>query len=147
MERKDFISKFGLSLAAVCAGCAFASCGSTPKSDEPQPSSGKGIASGQQVFAVNLDTDLINAGEFQVTSGVILVRLKQGNTTDAFTAVQVACTHQGTFINYNLNQGKFICPNHGSQFSNNGNVLLGPATLPLQLYNVNITGNMLTVTG
>jgi Rieske Fe-S protein len=147
MERKEFISKLGLSLAAVCAGCAFASCGTPPRSDEPQPQQNGPIGTGQQVMSLNLDTDLKNAGEFQVNSGVILVRLKAGNTADAFTAVQVACTHQGTSINYNLGQAKFICPNHGSQFSNNGSVLLGPATLPLRQYNIQINGSTLIVTG
>jgi cytochrome b6-f complex iron-sulfur subunit len=146
MERKDFISKLGLGLAAVCTGCAFASCGSAPKSDDPKPNSNGPIGSGQQVMSVNLATDLKNAGEFQVTSGVILVRLKAGNTPDAFTAVQVACTHQGTSINYNLGQAKFICPNHGSQFGDNGSVLLGPATLPLRQYNIQINSSSLIVT-
>ena len=147
MERKEFITKLGMGLAAVCAGCALASCGSAPKSDDPKPNTGNNNnpGSGQQYFSVNLDNDLKNPGEFQVNSGIILVRLAAGNTADAFTAVQVACTHQGTSINYNLGQGKFICPNHGSQFANNGAVLLGPATLPLKEYNVNIAGNILTV--
>lgn len=146
MERKEFITKLGIGLAAVCAGCAMASCGSVPKNDDPVPSAGNNDGGGQQFFSVNLDNDLKVPGAFQVNSGIILVRLAAGNTPDAFTAVQVACTHQGTPINYNLGQGKFICPLHGSQFANNGAVLLGPATLPLKEYKVNIAGNMLTVT-
>ena len=147
MERKEFIAKLGMGLAAVCAGCALASCGSIPKNDDPTPNTGNNNngGGGQQFFSVNLDTDLKTLGAFVVNSGIILVRLAAGDTADAFTAVQVACTHQGTPINYNLGQGKFICPLHGSQFANNGAVLLGPATLPLKEYNVNITGNMLTV--
>lgn len=148
MERKDFLSKLGIGMAAVCAGCSLYSCGSDPKND-PAPNNSGGTtpppAGGTNVFNLNLDTDLKNIGDFKVASGVILVRLAAGATASAFTAVQVACTHQGTSINYNTAQGKFICPNHGSQFSTDGAVLLGPAASALKVYNVVVSGSTLTV--
>ncbi len=151
MERKEFLSKLGISLAAVCAGCSMASCGSTPKQDDPTPSNGTGNTgagsnNGTGLLSADLATELKNAGEFKVANGIILVRLTQGSTLSAFTAVQVACTHQGVSINWNSAQGKFICPAHGSQFNAQGAVLQGPATLALKEYQVNITGNNLTVT-
>ncbi|CAM3629322.1 ubiquinol-cytochrome c reductase iron-sulfur subunit [Mucilaginibacter galii] len=149
MERKDFLSKLGITMAAVCTGCSLYSCGSDPKND-PTPGNGGGTTnppptSGSTLFNVNLDSELKNIGDFKVASGVILVRLAAGSVSSAFTAVQVACTHQGTSINYNTAQGKFICPNHGSQFSTGGAVLLGPATTALKAYTVAITGSNLTV--
>jgi len=149
MERKDFLSKMGIGIAAVCAGCSLYSCGSDPK-DEPTPGTGGGTvnpppSNGTNIFNLNLDSDIKNIGDFKVASGVILVRLAAGATAFAFTAVQVACTHQGTSINYNAAQGKFICPNHGSQFSTDGAVLLGPAASALKVYNVVVSGSTLTV--
>jgi cytochrome b6-f complex iron-sulfur subunit len=150
MERKEFLSKLGITLAAVCAGCSLYSCGSDPKND-PAPGTDGGTtnpppAGGSNILSANLDSEMKNIGDFKVAGGVILVRLAAGATASAFTAVQVACTHQGTSINYNAAQGKFICPNHGSQFSTGGAVLLGPASTALKLYNVTVNGSALTVT-
>jgi len=86
-------------------------------------------------------------GDVQVNSGVILARIASGNSASAFTAVQVACTHQGTSINYIAAQNQFVCPLHGSIFSTSGSVIQGPAASSLKKYAINITGSTLTVTG
>lgn len=143
MERQEFLAKLGISLAAVCIGCNLTSCGSDAKSDDPTPTPDPGT---DPIISANLDTEIKNIGDFKVAGGVILVRLAQGNTADSFTAVQVACTHQGTSINYNTAQGKFICPNHFSEFNTAGAVLKGPAVTALKKYTVAITGSALTIT-
>jgi cytochrome b6-f complex iron-sulfur subunit len=147
MERQEFLSKLGIGLATVCAGCSLVSCGG--KSGNPGPSTGNATpppAKGSgNLFSADLNTQLVNAGDSTVQQGVILVRIASGNTADAFTAVQVACTHQGNSIGYNTGQGIFICPAHGSEFSKTGAVVQGPATLSLQKYTVTITGSTLTV--
>ena len=147
MERHEFLAKLGIGMAAVCAGCSLVGCGS--KGSDPGPSTGGGApppAPGSgNVFSVNLASELTAVGSSKVASGVILVRLAAGNDEDAFTAVQVACTHQGTNINYNATQGIFICPNHGSEFNTNGTVVMGPATAALKHYTVDVDGDTLTV--
>jgi cytochrome b6-f complex iron-sulfur subunit len=143
MERKEFLSALSISLAVVCAGCSLSSCGSTPKSDDPAP--GTTPNTGTAVLTTNLSSNLINVGESVVSNGVIVVRLAQANVAASFSAVQVACTHQGVAVNYNTSQGIYICPSHGSKFGTTGNVLLGPATVALKQYTVNITGTTLTV--
>ncbi|WP_158825455.1 ubiquinol-cytochrome c reductase iron-sulfur subunit [Mucilaginibacter lacusdianchii] len=146
MNRQEFLTKFGISMAAVCAGCGIASCGSSPK-DDPTPSDNdNNNPPNGSLLSADLNSELKSTGDFKVASGIIIVRLATGNTADAFTAVQVACTHQGTAVNYNNAQGKFICPNHGSQFSTTGAVLLGPATTALKKYTVTVNGNTLNVT-
>jgi cytochrome b6-f complex iron-sulfur subunit len=146
MERKEFLSTFGVGLAAICTGCSLASCGSTPKSEDPVPNqNGTGTTGGSSLFTTNLDAEIKNIGEFKVSNGIILVRLAQANVASSFTAVQIACTHQGTPVNYNNAQGVFICPNHGSKFSTTGGVLLGPAATALKQYVVKVTGNTLSV--
>jgi cytochrome b6-f complex iron-sulfur subunit len=143
MHRQEFLSKLGISLAAVCIGCNLASCGSDVKSEDPTPNP---PTPGQTLATVDLNADLKNVGESITTNKIIIVRLTAGNSPASFTAVSVVCTHQGTSINYNPAQGKFICPNHGSQFSTTGSVLLGPAAIPLQEFKVAVTGSSLTVT-
>jgi len=146
MDRKDFLSSFGMGLAAVCAGGCLASCSkkdSTPGGGGPlPPPPPSGV-----LFTIDLTGEIKNVGESVTRSGVIVVRLATGTAVSAFTAVQVACTHQGTAINFNSTQGNFICPNHGSQFTTAGVVLNGPANSNLQKYNIAVTGNTLTVTG
>ena len=146
MERQEFLSKLGIGLVAVCVGCSLVSCGG--KSNDPSPSGGatnpppKGSGN---LFTADLSSQLPNIGDSIVQQGVILVRIAVGNTAAAFTAVQVACTHQGNSIGYNAGQGIFICPAHGSEFSKAGAVLQGPAALALQKYTVSISGSTLTV--
>lgn len=150
MERAEFLSKLGLGFAAVCAGCTIASCGS--KSSDPAPG---GVTVGGappppakgsgNLFTLDLGSQITNVGDSVVSNGVIVVRLAAGNSAASFTAVQVACTHQGTAIAYNEAQQRFICPAHGSEFSNSGAVLVGPAALPLHEYNISINNTTLTV--
>lgn len=147
MERKEFLGKLGVGLVAVCTGCGLASCGGS-KSSDPNPTPGgtpPPVGSGN-LLTLDLSSQLSTIGASKVQNGIILVRIADGNVPASFTAVQVACTHQGTAINYNNGQGIFICPLHGSEFSKTGQVLLGPAASPLQRYTVTIdSNNMLTV--
>jgi len=145
MERHEFLSKLGIGLVVACAGCSLVSCGS--KSSDPSvggapppPTKGTG-----RLFTVDLSSQLSNIGESVITDGVIVVRLAAGSEEDAFTAVQVSCTHRGTAIGYNAGQGIFICPAHGSEFSKTGAVVMGPASAALQQYKVDVDGTQLTV--
>ncbi|RFZ83260.1 Rieske (2Fe-2S) protein [Mucilaginibacter terrenus] len=140
MERQEFLAKFGLGLAAVCAGCGIASCGSGAKNSDPTPTPGSGA-----LFSVNLDSELLTVGSQKVSNGVIIARIAAGNSADSFSAVQVACTHEGTAIQYHGDQGIYICPLHGSEFSKTGAVVQGPAVASLKKYNVAINGTSLTV--
>ena len=144
MEREEFLSKLGLGVLLACTGCELVSCskkGDASPSGQSAPAPGSGT-----VFTVDLSNSMLNIGDVKVASGVILARIAAGNTASSFTAVQVACTHEGTSINYNQNQSIFICPLHGSQFSQTGQVLMGPAAMPLQKFTVSVTGNIATVT-
>jgi len=138
MERRKFISEVGLSVAGICAVCL----GACSKSNAPAG----GVGPANVNFSVDLNSSLLNVGNSVVQSGVIVVRLAAGNTASSFTAVQVSCTHEGSAINYNTGQGVFICPNHGSRFSTNGTVILGPASSNLRQYNISVVGNSLNVT-
>lgn len=144
MDRKEFLTTIRFSLMAVCGGACLASCSksdatSTPGTGTTTPPAGVN-------FAVDLGTEITNVGDSVAKNGVIVVRLATGSAVSAFTAVQLACTHQGTSIDFNKNKGNFVCPNHGSEFSTAGAVLNGPATASLKKYNIAVTGSTLTVT-
>lgn len=141
MEREEFISKLSLGILMACTGCSLVACGS--KKDDPVPNPG-GIpppAPGSgTVLTADLTSSLLNVGDSKSLNGVMLVRIETGNIASSFIAVQSSCTHQGTSIDYNVAQAKFICPNHGSQFSQTGQVLAGPAVTALQKYTVSVNG-------
>ncbi len=144
MDRKDFISTMGFTVAAVCTGC-LAACS---KSGGTSGGGTGGTNPPASVnFSLDLNNQLLNVGDVQVSNGVIVARIASGNTTSAFTAVQVACTHEGTSINYVAAQNQFVCPLHGSTFTTSGSVVVGPATRSLKKYTITITGTTLTVTG
>ncbi|MXV49861.1 Rieske 2Fe-2S domain-containing protein [Pedobacter sp. HMF7647] len=142
MKRDEFIKAFGIGVAAACTGCLAACKKSGSDSDGgPQPPTPPANIN----FSIDLNSEIKNIGESKVSNGVIVVRTGPTNDVSSFTAVQVACTHEGTSINYNANQARFICPNHGSQFATTGAVLLGPAATSLKVYNISIQGSTLTV--
>ncbi|PJJ83125.1 QcrA and Rieske domain-containing protein [Mucilaginibacter auburnensis] len=147
MERDEFLSKLGIGVLALCTGC-MASCGG--KSSDPSPSGGGGgtpapPSGSGTVFTADLNSEIKTIGASKSSNGVILVRIGADNVATSFTAVQIACTHEGTNINYSASDGKFICPLHGSQFSQAGAVLNGPAVVALKKYTVTISGTTLSV--
>ena len=144
MKRTEFLSTLSIGLAAACTGC-LAAC----SKDEPTPGGGTTpIPTPVGVnFNMDLNNDIKSVGDSKTTSGVIVVRLAATNLIASFTAVQVACTHQGTAIEYKAAQGQFVCPNHFSIFNNAGVVTTGPAVTNLKKFTIAITGTVLTVTG
>ena len=145
MEREEFLSKLGIGVLAVCTGCMSA-CSSNKSSDPTPTPPTPGGGGGTTLITADLNTELAALGASKTNNGVILARIATGNAATSFTAVQLACTHEGTSINYSAAQSRFICPLHGSQFSQTGSVLAGPAVIALKKYTVNVTGNTLTVT-
>lgn len=137
MERKEFLSNLGFTVAA-CACGALVSC--SKSSDNPG-----GGGNVDTPIEIDLATSLLTVGSSVTRSGIIIVRLADTNVATSFTAVDVACTHQGTSVFFSTASNTFVCPNHGSEFSTNGSVLQGPASRGLAKYDIVITGNTLAV--
>lgn len=137
MQRREFLGTLTGPVVAACAVCM----GACSKSG------GGSNGAVNANFTVDLTSNLLAVGSSLVQNGVIIVRLAATNVPASFTAVQVACTHEGSFINYNASANNFVCPNHGSTFTTTGSVTLGPAASSLKQYNVAISGSTMTVTG
>ena len=146
MERDEFLSKLGIGVLAACMGCGLVSCSKGSDATPSDSNNNTNTPPAGTSFNVDLSNSLTNVGDSKISSGIILVRIAAGNAASSFTAVQVACTHEGTAINYNNSQGLFICPLHGSEFTKTGAVIQGPAAAALKQYNVAVTGTTLTVT-
>ncbi|MEZ4903072.1 MAG: Rieske (2Fe-2S) protein [Spirosomataceae bacterium] len=125
MDRNEFFRLVGVSVGAIVLQQCLSSCG-TGKEPTPEDT--------PKNFAVNINNTtykaLQNPGGFVRINGIIIARTQQGG----FIAVSQACTHEGTAVNYVLANNTFLCPNHGSVFSDMGEVKTGPATRPLTRY-------------
>jgi len=72
----------------------------------------------------------------------VLVRLPNGS----YEALSAKCTHLGCTVAFKQAEDIFYCNCHGSEFNIDGNVLKGPAALPLPRYVVYISENNIYVT-
>ena len=142
MDRKEFLSLLGLTVGGGVAISCLCGC-----SKESGVNPGGSTGGGSNVdFTLDLNDAanavLNNNGGFLVKNGVIVARTTGG----VYIAVAAACTHEGTIIQYQGNNSRFFCPNHGSTFSESGGVLNGPASTALRQYKTELSGTNLRVT-
>ena len=98
--------------------------------------------------------DLTDAANKELTStgGAMLVDMASDTimvvrvSDTQVVAVSAICTHAGCSMDYVAGQQLLDCGCHGSQFTTDGQVVRGPATRPLRVYNVSMANNMITVT-
>lgn len=142
MERRAFLESLTGPVVAVCAVCM----GACSKSADSTNTAG-GTSTATANFTVDLGSQLSTVGSSVAVNGVLVVRLATGSVASSFVAVQQACTHQGTSINFVPASNIFLCPNHGAQFNTAGANVGGQSTTALKVYNVAVSGSTLTVTG
>lgn len=146
MERDEFLKSLGISLALVCAGTCFQACGKKggDETGEPGGNSGNGSGSGQTA-SVDISA-LASVGSKSLVNGVLFFRIASGNAVSAFLATQPVCTHEGGALNWVASGSKIQCSTHGAEFTTSGAVTQGPASTPLKVYSIMMTGTTLTVT-
>lgn len=70
-----------------------------------------------------------------------LVRMPDGG----FVALYRKCTHLGCAVPWNPAEGRFICPCHGSEFEQDGQVINAPAPRPLDRFAITIENGIVKV--
>jgi Rieske Fe-S protein len=84
--------------------------------------------------------DTITHPELAVVGGIKSINIYgidvfvKRETSSGIKCFSSACTHSGCPLSYLQVSNKFNCSCHGSQFDVNGNVLMGPANLPLNTF-------------
>ena len=137
MDRKEFLVTLGK--GAAVAGIAFCTGCSVNGSDIPTAPSNIDMTLDLSQPA---NSALNTVGGSKVTDNGIII----GRTgASSFVAVSSACTHQGTTVQFQSNNNRFYCNNHGSAFALDGSVTLGPANRPLTKYNTQFSGNSLRI--
>jgi len=72
----------------------------------------------------------------------ILVIRTSSNSAIALSAV---CTHQGCTIRFAPDAQLLVCPCHGSQYSESGQVIQGPASRALRNYSASVSGSQVMI--
>lgn len=136
--------------ASFLAVGAFAGCGGSPSSPSavnapPAPTVAATLAG--RVVSVALDgaTALSAVGSGAIAQTALGTFLVARTGQDTYTALSSTCTHEA-FAVTGFSNGRFICPNHGSQFTTSGAVAVGPATRGLSQFPTQVSGNVLTFT-
>lgn len=150
VNRRDFVG----TLTWGFVSAALAACGDGVVSNPTgatNPGGGGQLPVGVTVNGNVTAVDLSQQPGLSATNGFLLIVPVHvfivnvgSNTFRAFTSI---CTHQQCDVN-DFSGGTINCPCHGSQFDTKGQVVRGPAPLPLQEFmtSFDASGNRLTVT-
>jgi cytochrome b6-f complex iron-sulfur subunit len=138
-SRRDFL--YATAAVAACAGCSLVGSRSADVETES--------VSGEVKLTLAQSSELLKA-EGSVLVGVkgtgrkILVISSRDGRLHAISAV---CTHMGCAVTYDKKAGRVVCPCHGSQFTVDGANLKGPASRPLDSYDVRNDNGSVVITG
>ena len=81
----------------------------------------------------------VAVGSLTIVGGNVVL----GRDATGLYAMSAVCTHQGCIVNVvgAPSQPSLSCPCHGSRFSSNGDVTVGPARLPLPHFEVEVAAD------
>jgi Rieske Fe-S protein len=116
LSRRAFLTQSAIAAAtaAFLAACGDGDIGAGGAITDP---------ANKTTFTVSAFPGLATVGTLILVDASRAVKRTGASTFIAFSR---ACTHQGFPVD--LQGSGFFCNNHGSQFDNNGNVTVGPAT-------------------
>jgi Rieske Fe-S protein len=138
MNRRKFIEQTCLACMAATAGVSLLGMSACSTTQVLKTASTNGIVLIDKAsFLAEKEAKLIRVAELEHD---ILV-LKEGNS---FSAIYLQCTHQNNPVNYT--GSGIVCNAHGSQFGLSGEVITGPASIPLKKIPISHQNNQLSLT-
>ena len=145
--RREFCACCSKAAGALALG-AVAGCGSSPTSPSgnSQPlASVPATVSGRTVTISTAGNSLASAGGMAIAQTSIGTFLVTRTSASAATVLTATCTHEGCTIT-GFSGSQFVCPCHGSTFTNSGSVVQGPANRALQQFAAQATDATVTFT-
>ena len=145
------VAALGGTIASVLQACGGGGGSSSPTGTSGSfggsalPSVNGTAASGAVTVPVGAGSPLATVG------GSALVRSSSGTFlvartgAEAFSALTAICTHENCTIT-DVSGQTYVCPCHGSRYSQAGQVQNGPATRSLRTFATALTGDVLTIT-
>ncbi|NUR08380.1 MAG: Rieske (2Fe-2S) protein [Nocardioidaceae bacterium] len=143
MLRGATVTGVAMPLLAACGGGDDSTAGSGGQATDggATDSGGSGDSGGGGGLKVPESEVPVGGGVILKSDQVVVTQPSKGDFK-AFTAI---CTHQGCTVG-SVEDGKIICPCHGSQFSiEDGSPQAGPASSPLASKQVSVAGGEVTV--
>ena len=82
---------------------------------------------------------------WKVTSEKTTAWIVRKDDSTKVTAIAPQCTHLGCAYHWEEGNHSFVCPCHASEFSNEGQVLGGPAPRALDRYQVKVEAGRIKI--
>ena len=141
VDRRSFI---GISSAAflgagLCSGCAMFTSQATP--DQSALNADVVVLNPQNVQKLAKSGGIVRVTSIDESVRIIVVRRASGD----LVALDMACTHWGTDVDFDVKRQELLCSTHGSRFGLTGKVLEGPADDPLGTYRVEEVAGKITL--
>jgi len=131
-------------LSPILQACGGSSSPTAPSNISPLPTIAATASAAGLVVPVGPNSALSGVGSMALVQAQGRFFLVAHTGQDAFTALDGTCTHERCTITGFSNQN-YVCPCHGSQFTNSGQVLNGPAARPLNIFDTRVANNELTI--
>jgi cytochrome b6-f complex iron-sulfur subunit len=146
MERRSFLTYFGVSWAAACFPLVLSACdSSTDKKTASSPAASGTEASTAPVAAKELMVADLDKNGFVANEKVSVTR--DPADKKKLLAVYPACTHEGAAVAWKASEKCYVCPLHGAKYTADGKVKgEGPAKKPLATGTAKIEGDKIVVT-
>jgi cytochrome b6-f complex iron-sulfur subunit len=96
-------------------------------------------------LAVAANADLLAVGGAMLVDSAHDTIMVIRTSDTSVIALSAICTHAGCSMDYAASSHRLDCPCHGSQFNEQGQVVVGPARTPLKIYTATLANNVITV--
>jgi cytochrome b6-f complex iron-sulfur subunit len=148
-SRRAFCIRACQAVSLAGTGALLEACGGggSPTAPSP-PAPALPVVGGN--FANGIVSVAVGSGPLAAVGGAALVQSSGGSFLvvrtgeAAFVALTATCTHEACTVTGRQGDA-FVCPCHGSRFSNSGAVLNGPATRALPQFATQVSGDVLTI--
>jgi cytochrome b6-f complex iron-sulfur subunit len=147
-SRREFCRDACQALTIGGLGTLLHACGGSPTSPstgQPLPLITGTLASGVVSLTIAADSPLAAVGGSALVRGGSANYLVARTSQDGFTALSAICTHEQCTIT-GFDSQTFVCPCHGSQFTQSGAVTRGPASTALRRFTTEFADNVLRIT-